>query len=48
MSANELPVEGIHRTLPDGNVISLYRQLYNFKITRSSAQSWPHTYDDSW
>lgn len=45
---NELPVDGLHRTLPDGNVISLYPQLYNFKITRSSPQSWPYMWDDGW
>lgn len=44
-----IPFDGIHRTLPDGTVLSLYRQLYNFKLTRSSPESWRYQmWDDGW
>lgn len=37
-----------HRHLPDGTVLSLYEQLFNFKLTRSSPSSWPHLWDDGY
>jgi len=38
--------EGWHRTLPDGTVLSLYQQPFNWQLTRSSPSSWPHFWDD--
>jgi hypothetical protein len=37
-----------HRTLPDGTVLSLYEQVFNWKITRSSPESWPIFWDGAY
>lgn len=37
------------RELPDGRVIVLYRDLFNMRLTISSAEGWGHGYyDDAW
>lgn len=38
-----------HRTLSDGTVLSLYEQVFNWKLVRSSPESWKLGFwDDGW
>lgn len=36
------------RELPDGSHITFYEQLYNWKVTYSSAESWPYGWDEAY
>lgn len=43
-----IPYEGTHRTLPNGDTISLYRQLFNWRVCISTPEDWPDFITDDW